>query len=118
MKLPRRKFLHLAARAAAVPALSRVAGAQAYPSRPVRIIVGFVPGGPSDTLARRMARWVSERLGRPFVARSRPGAAASLATEAVGRAPADGYALLLVPDTAATNATLYDNLSFNFIRAI
>ena len=118
MKLPRRQFLHLAAGAVALPAVSHVAWAQTYPSRPVRIIVGFVPGGPSDILARLMGQWLSERLGQPFVVENRPGAAANIATEAVVRAPADGYTLLLVPDTAATNATLYDKLNFNFIRDI
>ena len=118
MKLPRRQFLHLAAGAVALPAVSHVAWAQTYPSRPVRIIVGFVPGGPSDILARLMGQWLSERPGQPFVVENRPGAAANIATEAVVRAPADGYTLLLVPDTAATNATLYDKLNFNFIRDI
>jgi tripartite-type tricarboxylate transporter receptor subunit TctC len=119
MKFPhRRQFLHLAASAAAAPAFSRIAMAQAYPSRPVRIIVGFPPGGPSDILARLMGQWLSERLGQPFVVENRPGAASNIATEAVVRAPADGYTLLLVADSAAINATLYDKLNFNFIRDI
>jgi tripartite-type tricarboxylate transporter receptor subunit TctC len=118
MKLPRRHFLHLAAGAAALPAVSRIARAQAYPTRPVRIIVGFPPGGPSDILARLMGQWLSERLGQPFVVENRPGAASNIATEAVVRGPADGYTLLLVADSAAINATLYDKLNFNFIRDI
>jgi tripartite-type tricarboxylate transporter receptor subunit TctC len=118
VKLPRRRFLHLAAGAAALPALPRIASAQAYPTRPVRIIVGFAPGGGFDIAARLTGQWLSERLGQPFVVENRPGAAANIATEAVVRAPADGYTLLLVPDTAATNATLYDKLNFNFIRDI
>jgi tripartite-type tricarboxylate transporter receptor subunit TctC len=114
----RRKFLHLAAGAAALSAVSRAAWAQAYPTKPVRLILGFAPGGPSDVLARLMGQWLSERLGQPFVVENRPGAGANIATEAVVRAPADGYTLLLVPDTAAANATLYDKLNFNFIRDI
>src|SRR5215467_13188892 len=108
MKLPRRTFLHLAAGAAALPAMSRNAGAQAYPTRPVRIVVGFAPGGTVDPLARLMGQWLSERLGRPFLIENRPGAASNIATEAVVRAPADGYTLLLANTTNATNATLYD----------
>src|SRR5262249_14128355 len=96
MKLPRRNFLHLAAVAATLPALSRVASAQAYPTRPVRIIVGFPPGGPSDILARLIGQWLSERLGQPFIIENRPGATGNIGTEAVVRAPADGHTLLLV----------------------
>jgi tripartite-type tricarboxylate transporter receptor subunit TctC len=118
MKLLRRKFLRLAAGAAALPFAPHVVRAQAYPSRPVRIIVGFAPGGPSDISARLMGQWLSERLGQPFVVENRPGAAANIATEAVVRTLADGYTLLLVADTAATNVTLYDKLNFNFIRDI
>jgi tripartite-type tricarboxylate transporter receptor subunit TctC len=118
MKLPRRHFLHLAAGAAALPALSRIAGAQAYPSRPVRIIVGFAPGGSSDITARLIGQWLSERLGQQFVIDNRPGGGTNIGTEAVVRAPPDGYTLLLATAANAVNATLYDKLNFNFIRDI
>jgi tripartite-type tricarboxylate transporter receptor subunit TctC len=119
MKLPhRRQFLHLAAGAAALPATSRVAMAQAYPSRPVRIIVGFPAGGGADIVARLIGQWLSERLGQQFIIENRPGAGTNIATEAVVRAPADGYTLLLVHSSNAMNATLYDKLNFNFIRDI
>jgi tripartite-type tricarboxylate transporter receptor subunit TctC len=118
MKLQRRRFLQLAAGAAALPAVSRFAWAQSYPTKPVRIIVGFTPGGTIDILARLIGRWLSERLGQPFIIENRPGAASNLGTEAVVRAPADGYTLLLFNSAAAINATLYDKLSFNFIRDI
>ena len=118
MKLPRRQFLRLAAGAAALPAASRLARAQTYPSRPVRIIVGFAPGGTTDIIARLMGQWLSERLGRPFVIENRPGAGTNIATEAVVRAPPDGYTLLLVGPANAINATLYDKLNFNFIGDI
>jgi len=118
MKLPRRKFLHLAAGAAALPAVSRIAWAQAYPTRPVRIIVGFSAGGPIDILARLIGQWLSDRLGQPFVIESRPGAGGNIATEAVVRAPADGYTLLGVTSANTINETLYDKLNFNFIRDI
>jgi tripartite-type tricarboxylate transporter receptor subunit TctC len=116
MKLPRRRFLHLAAGAATLPAASRFAWAQAYPTRPVRLIVGFAPGGTTDITARLIGQWLSERLGQQFVIENRTGAATNIATETVVRAPADGYTLLLVTASNAINATLYDKLSFNFIR--
>jgi len=118
MKHHRRRFLHLAAGAVALPAVSRVASAQAYPTRPVHIIVGFAAGGPNDISARLMGQCLSERLGQQFVIENRSGAGGNVATELVVRAPADGYMLLLVPAPAAINATLYDNLNFNFIRDI
>jgi tripartite-type tricarboxylate transporter receptor subunit TctC len=118
MKLPRRKFLHLAAGAAALPAISRIARAQVYPARPVRFITGFPAGGPTDILARRIGQWLSERLGQPFVIDNRPGGGGNIGTEAVVRAPADGYTLLLVNAASAINATLYAKLNFNFIRDI
>ena len=118
MKLPRRQFLHLATGAAALPAVSRIAMAQTYPARPVRIIVGFAASGGNDILARLMGQWLSERLGQQFVIENRPGAAANIATEAVVRAASDGYTLLLVGPPNAINATLYDKLSFNFLRDI
>ncbi|MEH2564469.1 Bug family tripartite tricarboxylate transporter substrate binding protein [Bradyrhizobium sp. AZCC 2289] len=118
MNLRRRQFLHLAAAAAALPAVSGFAWALTYPSRPVRIIVGFAAGGPNDILARLIGQWLSERLGQPFVIENRAGAGSNIATEAVVRAPPDGYTLLLVGTPNAINATLYDNLNFNFIRDI
>jgi tripartite-type tricarboxylate transporter receptor subunit TctC len=118
MKLPRRTFLHLAAGAAALPALSRSAWAQIYPARPVRLIVGGAPGGAPDILARLMGQWLSERLAQPFVIDNRPGGGNNIGTEAVVRAPADGYTLLLVGLPSAINATLYDKLNYNFIRDI
>jgi tripartite-type tricarboxylate transporter receptor subunit TctC len=118
MKLPRRQFLHMAMGASAFPAVSRIAKAQTYPSRPVRIIVGFAAGGVSDILTRLMGQWLSERLGEQFVIENRPGAGGNIGTEAVVRSPADGYTLLLVGPPAAINATLYDRLSFNFLRDI
>jgi tripartite-type tricarboxylate transporter receptor subunit TctC len=93
MKLPRRKFLHLAAGAAALPAVSHIARAQAYPTRPVRWVVGFAAGGPSDTIARTLGQWLTERLGQPFVVENRPGASTNIATEAAAKAPPDGYTL-------------------------
>jgi tripartite-type tricarboxylate transporter receptor subunit TctC len=118
MKLPRRQFLQLAAGAAALPAVSGVATAQTYPTRPVRLIVGFPPGGASDITARLMGQWLSERLGQQFVIENRPGAGATLATETVAKAPPDGYTLLLTGSNDAWNATLYGNLKFNYIRDI
>ena len=118
MKLPRRKFLHVAAGAAALPALPRVASALDYPTRPVHLLVGFAAGGPLDTSARLIGQWLSERLGQPFVIENRPGAGSNLATEIVARAAPDGYTLLEASAANAWNAALYDNLSFNFIRDI
>jgi len=116
MKLPRRKFLHLAAGAAALPAASRIARAQTYPARPVRLIVPLAPGGATDIVARLTGQWLSERLGQPFVIENRPGGGTNIGTEAVVRAPSDGYTLLMVGTTQAINATLYDKLNYNFIR--
>ena len=118
MKLPRRQFLHLAAGAAALPASSALARAQAYPARPVRVIVGLPPGSTGDIFTRLIAQWLSERLGQPFVTENRPGAATNIAAEVVARAPPDGYSLLFVTLNNAVNTTLYDNLSFNFIHDI
>ena len=118
MKLPRRQFLRLAAGAVALPAFSRMARAQAFPSRPVRIMVGQAPGSGSDTAARAIGQMLSERLGQPFVVENRLGAGGHIATEAVVRAPADGYTLLLVAGAHTANVTLYDKLSFDFIRDI
>jgi tripartite-type tricarboxylate transporter receptor subunit TctC len=118
MKLPRRTFFHLAAGAAALPAVSRIAWAQSYPTRPVRIIVGWPAGGTTDIATRLMGQWLSERLGQPFVIENRPGAASNIGTEAVVRAPADGYTLLAVTATNTVNATLYDKLNFNLNRDI
>jgi tripartite-type tricarboxylate transporter receptor subunit TctC len=118
MKLRRRQVLHLAVGAATLPAVARIARAQSYPSRPVRLIVGFPAGGAADTTARIMGQWLSEHLGQPFVIENRPGAAGNIATETAVRAPADGYTLLLVVANNAVNATLYDKLNFNFIRDI
>jgi tripartite-type tricarboxylate transporter receptor subunit TctC len=118
MKLPRRQFLHLTAGAAALPAVSRFASAQAYPSRPVRIIVPFSAGGPFDIVVRPMAQWLADRLGQQFVIDNRPGAGGNIGTEAVVRAPAHGYTLLMTGTFNAINATLYDKLNFNFIRDI
>jgi len=116
MKLPRRRFLHLAAGVAALPTVSRVARAQAYPSRPVRLLVGFAPGGATDTTARLIGHWLSERLGQQFIIENRPGAGTNIATEAVVRSPADGHTLLMVTASNAINATLYANMNFNFMR--
>src|SRR4249920_1065147 len=109
MKLPRRRFLRLAAGAAALPAVSRIARAQSYPSRPVRVIVPFAPAGTTDILARLIGQWLSERLGQPFVIENRPGASTMIGTEAVVRSPADGYTLMLIGTAAAINTTLYEN---------
>src|SRR5258707_7817429 len=118
MKLPRRRFLHLAAGAAALPAALRSARAQTYPARPVRFIIGYTSGGSADITARLMGQWLSERLGQSFIVESRPGAGTNIATEAVVRAQPDGYTLLLVAPANAINAALYDKLSYNFIRDI
>jgi tripartite-type tricarboxylate transporter receptor subunit TctC len=118
MKLPRRAFLHLAASAAALTALSRTASAQAYPTRPVRLIVPFGPAGATDITARLIGHWLSERLGQQFIIENRPGAGGNIGTEAVVRAPPDGYTLLYVTTANASNATLYDKLNFNFIHDI
>jgi tripartite-type tricarboxylate transporter receptor subunit TctC len=118
MKLPRRNFLHLAAGAAALPVVSRIAWAQAYPSRPVHVIVPFAPAGGSDITARLIGQWLSERLGQPFVIENRPAGGGNIGTEAVVRASPDGYTLLMAGAYNAINATLYDKLNFNFIRDI
>jgi tripartite-type tricarboxylate transporter receptor subunit TctC len=118
MKFPRRTFLHLAAGAAALPAVSRMARAQAYPSRPVRIIVGFPAGGATDIQARLMGQWLSDRLGQQFIIENRSGASGNIGTEAVARAAPDGYTLLQVVTPHAINAALYSNLSFDFMRDI
>jgi tripartite-type tricarboxylate transporter receptor subunit TctC len=118
MKLPRRAFLHLAIGAAALPAVPRMARAQAYPSRPVRIIVGFPAGGATDIQARLMGQWLSDRLGQQFIIENRPGASGNIGTEAVAKAPADGYTLLQIVTPHAINAALYTNLNFDFVRDI
>jgi tripartite-type tricarboxylate transporter receptor subunit TctC len=105
MALPRRQFLHLTAGGAALLSVSRITWAQAYPSRPVRIIVGFTPGGPTDIAARLMGQWLSERLGQPFIIENRPGAGSNIATEAVVNSPPDGYTLLMASTSAAVSAT-------------
>jgi tripartite-type tricarboxylate transporter receptor subunit TctC len=118
MKLPRRQFLHLATGAAALPAVSRIARAQAYPTRPVRLIVGFAPSGGNDIVARLIAQWFTERLGQSFVVDNRPGGGSNIGTEAVVNAPPDGYTLLLVSAANAINASMFDKLNFNFIQDI
>src|SRR3974390_3489714 len=118
MKLPRRQFLQVAAGAATLPTITQIAGAQAYPARPVHVIVGFAAGGPNDISVRLITPWLSEDLGQPFVVENKPGAAGNLATELVVRAPADGYTLLTIGPPAVINATLYKGLNFNFIRDI
>jgi tripartite-type tricarboxylate transporter receptor subunit TctC len=118
MKFPRRRFLHLAAGAAVLPAVSRIARAQTYPIRPVRIVSPFAAGGHSDVLGRLLGQWLSERLGQRFIIENRPGAGSNIGTESVVRAPPDGYTLLVVTPANAINATLYEKLNFNFIRDI
>src|SRR5262245_8089218 len=118
MKLPRRNFLHLAVGAAALPALSDIVRAQSYPTRPVRLIVGFAPAGGNDITARLIGKWRSERLGQQLIIGNRPGAGSNIATEAVVRALPDGYTFLVATSANAFNATLYDKLNFNFIRDI
>jgi tripartite-type tricarboxylate transporter receptor subunit TctC len=118
MNLLRRQLLHLAVGAAALPAVSRFAKAQSYPTRPVRIVVGFTAGGSTDIGARLIGQWLQERLGQPFLIENRPGAGTNIATESVVRAPPDGYTLLMVGPSSAVNATLYDKLSFVFLRDI
>ena len=118
MEIPRRRFLHLAAAAAALPAMSNSAWAQAYPTRPVHLIAGFPPGGALDLFARLIGQWLSERLGQPFIIENRAGAGGNLAAEAVVKAPPDGYTLLQIGAHNAWNVTLYNNLSFNFVRDI
>jgi tripartite-type tricarboxylate transporter receptor subunit TctC len=118
MRLARRQFLRLAASAAALPAVPRFAWAQGYPSRPVHWVVPFAPGGGTDVLARLMGRWLSERLGQPFVIDNRPGAGANIGTEVVVRAPPDGYTLLLAASVNTVNATLYEKLGFDFMHDI
>jgi tripartite-type tricarboxylate transporter receptor subunit TctC len=118
VKLARRQFLHLAAGATALPAVSRIAWAQTYPARPVRIVVGLTAGSASDIVARLVGQWLSERLGQQFVVENRPGAGTNIAAEAVVRSVPDGYTLLLAASPNAINASLYDKLSFNFIRDI
>jgi tripartite-type tricarboxylate transporter receptor subunit TctC len=116
MKLPRRKFLHLAAGVAALPAVSRIARAQAYPTRPVRVIVPFAAGGGTDITARVIGQWLSERLGQQFVIENRPGGGTNIGTEAAAKAPADGYTLLMVGTSNTANPALYDKLNFDLIR--
>jgi tripartite-type tricarboxylate transporter receptor subunit TctC len=118
IELPRRQFLHLAGGAATLPAVSRIAWAQAYPIKPVRLIVGVAAGGPQDTIARLMGHWLSERLGQQFIIENRTGAGGTIAAEAVVRAPPDGHTLLSVSTGNAVNAAFYDKLKFNFIRDI
>ena len=118
MKLPRRNFLHLAGGAAALPALAGIARAQTYPSRPVRLILGYAPGNAPDIVARLIGQWLSERLGQPLIIENRPGAGTNIGTDAVVRASPDGYTLLYVTTANASNATLFENLKFNFMRDI
>jgi tripartite-type tricarboxylate transporter receptor subunit TctC len=118
MKLPRRQFLHLAAGAAALPTLPRIARAETYPSKPVRFIIGYTPGGSADITARLMGQWLTERLGQPFIVESRAGAGSNIGTEAVIRSPPDGYTILLAAPANAINASLYAKLNYNFLRDV
>src|SRR5215813_13193850 len=118
MKTSRRQFLHLAAGGAALPAVSRIARAQAYPSRPVRVIVPFAAAGPNDIVARVVGQWLSEHLAQPFVIENRPGAGSNIGTEMVVHSPPDGYTVLVVSVSHAINATLYEKLSFSFMHDI
>jgi tripartite-type tricarboxylate transporter receptor subunit TctC len=118
MKLPRRKFLHLAGCVAALPAAARIARAQSYPARPVHLLAGFPPGGIVDIIARLIGQWLSQRLNQPFIIENRPGAGSNIATELVAKATPDGYTLLLVSSVNAWNTAIYSNLNFNFIRDI
>src|SRR4249919_1466087 len=118
MEFPRRAFLHLAMGAAALPAVPRLSWAQAYPSRPVRIVVGFAAGGATDIQARLMGQWLSDRLGQQFIIENRSGASGNIGTEAVAKSPADGYTLLQVVTPNVINAALYSNLNFDFLRDI
>src|SRR5262245_47474732 len=116
--MKRRRFLQIAAGTAALPAMSRMARAQTYPSRPVRIVVGFAAGGPNDINARLMGQWLSERLGQQFIIDNRPGASGNIAMEQVVRSPPDGYTLTMIALSSAVNATLFPNLPFSFLRDI
>src|SRR5262245_57257767 len=116
MKLPRRNFLHLAASAAALPAVSRIASAQAYPSRPVRLLIGFAPGGTQDVVGRLLGQWLTERLGQQVIIENRPGAASNIAAEAAIRSPPDGYTLFMIGPNNAINASVYDKLRFDIVR--
>src|SRR5580658_4167519 len=118
MKFRRREFLRLAAGAAVLPVATRIAIAETYPSRPVHILVGFTPGGPTDIAARLIAQWLSDRLGQTFIVENRPGAATNIATEAVAHAPPDGYMLLAAVSSNTINSSLYSDLTFHFIRDV
>jgi tripartite-type tricarboxylate transporter receptor subunit TctC len=118
MEFPRRRFLQLAAGAAAIPAMPRMARADAYPTRPVRIVVGFAAGGATDIQARLLGQWLSDRLGQQFIVENRPGASGNIGTEAVAKAPADGYTLLQIVTPNVINTALYSNLNFDFMRDI
>jgi tripartite-type tricarboxylate transporter receptor subunit TctC len=118
MKLPRRRFLHLAAAAASLPGVSHIARAQSYPARPVRLVIGFAAGGTQDVIGRVMGQWLSERLGQQIIIENRPGAASNIAAEAVIKSLPDGYTLFMVGPNNAINASIYDKLSFDFVRDI